>query len=90
MEIAKVWTLSTGHITKETDEFLSKAVDSANGPAVYAKGEYGYYIPVLDDSENTYPEDLQRLIDVAKDLDCGLICLDRDGEILSWLPVYDW
>ena len=94
MEIAKMWTLSTGHITKETNKYLRESVNSMeiDRPVIYEKGEYGYYIPVIDefDDESNYPEDMQRIIDVARDLDCDLICLDRDGEIVKWLPVYNW
>ena len=93
MEITKIWTLSTGHITEETNEYLSESVDSTDldRPVVYAKGEYGYYIPVVYFGDHIkLPKDLQKILDIADDLDCTLVCLDRDGEVLSWLPVYDW
>ena len=93
MDITKMWTLSTGHITEKTNEYLSESINSTemNRPIVYEKGEYGYYIPVMDeDDEVEYPEDLQRIIEAARDFDCSLICLDTDGEIVKWLPVYDW
>ena len=93
METIKAWILSTAHITIETNEYLRNAVGTIreNTPLVFEKGEYGYYIPVPNDGyELAYPDDLQKLIDIAKDFDCGLLWLDRDGEVCNWLPTYDW
>ena len=93
METIKTWVLSTAHITKETNEYLQKIANTVieGSPLVFEKGAYGYYIPIPNDDYGiTYPDDLQKLIDIANDFDCGLLCLDRDGEICDWLQTYDW
>ena len=49
MEIAKMWTLSTAHISKETDKWLIGQVkEPTEGLCVYEKTG-GYFVYVPDD-----------------------------------------
>ena len=92
LPISKMITLSTAHITEETNQLLSKAADNTItnfSITVYKKDEYGYFIYISDDTTNTLPSDLTDLIIFAKELDCEILCLDRDGEILPFLKKYD-
>lgn len=90
MEINKMLTVSTGHISKETAELLDK--DNIYGLVVYQKDEYGWFI-FLSEEDDYYagiPDELLKLIKFAKDLGCSWLCLDRDGDVLEYLEVFDW
>lgn len=93
MEISKMWTLSTAHITSETNDLLKKwAYPSGKGPiTVYVK-DGGYFIRVPDDFEfenMELPEDLEEIIAFA--INCfEWICLDCDGPIDARFPTYEW
>lgn len=92
VEINKMLTLSTCHITEETANRLSKDPDDNNlGLCVYPKAGYGYYIAVTDDiTEENLPDDLKRVIRFAAFMDCQTLCLDCDGSVCDFLPTYDW
>lgn len=90
MEISKMLTISTAHITKETAEWL----DEKDILIVYKKSDYGWFILVSDWDDvvetEEIPEDLRKILRFADDLDCRWLCLDCDGDILSYLDVYNW
>lgn len=97
IEIAKTLTLSTCHISEDTAESLSNDPDDNNlGLCVYEKAEYGWYITIDNDTLNTietndtFPEDLKRIITLADSLGCRTVCLDCDGPECDFLPKYDW
>lgn len=89
MEISKMLTISTAHIRKETPELLD---DGIRYLIVYKKDEYGWFIfvPSYENNVSKAMPDLHRLLVFAKDMDCEWLCLDRDGEILEYLPIYKW
>ena len=95
MDITKVLTISTAHITEETDRKLQDKSEVNNMCiSVYDKAEYGYWIYIdpydrLMCHENI-PEDLLNCIKLARQNDCRWLCLDCDGEEVSELPTYDW
>ena len=95
MDITKVLTISTAHITEETDRKLQDESEVNNMCiSVYDKVEYGYWIYIdpydrLMCNENI-PEDLLNCIKLARQNDCRWLCLDCDGEEVSELPTYDW
>lgn len=103
MEICKMLTLSTAHITKETADKLNHdckpvAPEDYNlhsfcwdlAISCYPKNEYGWFLWIdLADLE-TAPEDLRRCINLALDNDCEWLCIDRDGPIEESLPTYEW
>ena len=87
MEITKMLTVSTANISMETAELL----DGDISIVVYNKGVYGWFIHIPDDPEEyDIPQDLLKLMNFAKDLDCEWLCLDRDGEVLDYLETFDW
>ena len=91
MEITKILTISTAHITKVTAELLD---DGVRDLSVYSKGEYGWFIFVPEsdviNSLHIMLPDLMRLLQFAKDLGCEWLCLDRDGEVLEYFNTYEW
>lgn len=95
MEISKMITLSLGHISKETSEWLSNQEEIVS----YKKESYGWfiYIPPKDSEilkehlSNKYiPEDIKYLIRVAVEQDCVWICLDNSVQPILEFPVYNW
>lgn len=93
MEITKCLTLSTAHISKNTANLLDKEIKTPylNLP-VYDKTGVGWfiYIPTNLNELDKLPSDLTKVLSLAKDLNCNMLCLDSDGDIISWLPKYDW
>lgn len=90
MDITKVLTISTAHITEETDRKLQDNSElNRMDLSVYEKGEYGYWIYV-DSSRDRIPEDLKKCLKFAEQNDCQWLCLDCDGEEVPELPTYDW
>ena len=99
MEISKMLTVSTAHITEGTAELLD---NDRLDIIVYPKDEYGWFITFEENIANCYnsdknksnysyvPKDLLKLLMFAKDLGCDWLCLDRDGDILDYLDTYDW
>jgi len=92
MEITKMLTISTAHITKETADLLNIEPDNDNMQlSVYNKADFGWFIYVNIDLDNrNIPDDLRRCLDLAKDNDCNWLCLDCDGEVVDGLDVYEW
>ena len=96
-EIDKMLTLSTAHITENTATLLANNIKKDNpylkNIAVYPKGDYGYFIYMIDEiSENDIrlPADLRTCLQYALDLKCTMLCFDRDGDIMSDLKEYNW
>ena len=101
MEITKMLTLSTAHISKETAMLLVESNDKIEfSLSTYQKNwrnfNYGWFIHVPEELKE-YPEayfdvpnDLMKCLLFAKDLECELLCLDEDGEILDYLEKFDW
>lgn len=95
MDITKVLTISTAHITEETDRKLQDESEVNNMCiSVYDKAEYGYWIYIdpydrLMCNENI-PADLLNCIELARQNDCRWLCLDCDGEEVSELTTYEW
>lgn len=101
MEITKMITLSTCHITEETAMLLSDACIYKKdfSLVLYSKrwlDDYsGWFIYIPEELEmdpDTYkdvPYDLMKCLLFAKDLGCELLCLDCDGEALDYLHKYN-
>lgn len=98
MEITKMLTLSTAHITEKTAKRLERDPDDNNlGLCVYMKANYGFFIYITTDTKNKLPEhyndlpeDLFKCITLAHELNCSVLCLDCDGEETSILNTYEW
>lgn len=95
MTIERVLTVSTAHISAETDEKLCNGDMDEAGMTVYEKGDFGYWIFVDPVAEvfwfkNEIPDDLMQCIKLAQSMDCSWLCLDCDADILPELPTYEW
>ena len=84
-------TVSTAHITKTTAEILD---DNVRDLVIYKKADYGWFIfvpePDVIDSLRIVLPDVMRLLQLTKDAGCDWLCLDCDGEILKYIPTYNW
>ena len=96
-EIARMLTLSSGHISEETAQKLDREPDTDDmSLCVYEKsakgGEpYGWYIQVPPDTDpDSIPDDLKRCIEIARAQGCSVLCLDSDGPEYPGLETYDW
>lgn len=91
MEISKMLTISTAHITEITAELLD---DGVKDLAIYKKADYGWFIFIPSSdviaSLHIVLPDLIDLLAFAKDLGCEWLCLDRDGEELNYFRTYNW
>ena len=92
MEITKMLTISTAHVSNETAELLD--IDDILGVVLYPKDDYGWFIHIDEDFMNDYedeiPKELFKLMKFTKDIGCDWLCLDSDGEVLEYLDVYEW
>lgn len=95
MEISKMLTISTAQITEQTAKELDVAIgkaDSSIDLCIYEKKNYGFFVHIPEDWEDgrEIPADLMDCIRLAVVNDCRWLCLDRDGEIINELRVYEW
>lgn len=92
LEIDRILTLSTGHVTESTSELLNN--DGIPGLIVYPKDAYGWFILCSEEEKTdepiTIPDDLTEVIKFAIANDCTWLCLDRDGYFTDKLPKYEW
>lgn len=85
IEISKIISISTAHITEQTADLLIKGELE---PAVYPKDKYGWFIFVSN--ENTVPKDLKQVMEFAKRHNCVWIDMDCAGAVIPFLPTYEW
>lgn len=95
MEICKMLTLSTAHITKETANTLKER--SAHWAdydlVIYDKDTFGWWIHISEEGTedlHSVPADLVACINFALDNGCEWLCIDCDGPIEESLPIYEW
>ena len=78
--IGKYLDVCTSHLTQDTVDNLT--------------AEFYHYVPVYDYEEGLFivvpDNDLSILLGYARKNDISFIRLDRDGEEIDDLPVYDW
>lgn len=90
-EIDSMLTVSTAHIKAETAKLLED--ESIEGVTVYKKDIYGWFIYIdINNSgiSETNLVDLNNIIHFALDQGCSIICIDRDGDTIDGLAVYEW
>lgn len=93
MEISKMWTLSTAHITRETDKWLTEqSMEPTVGLVVYEKtGGHFIYVPsYFEWNEMDTPEDIDPIFATAIAENLDWICLDSDGPIDNGFKIYEW
>ncbi|RRJ54693.1 hypothetical protein EHV15_34410 [Paenibacillus oralis] len=88
--------VSTAHLSKETLKWLGEHADSIepSGFIVYAKSEYGYFIPIIDSDDSlsedrSIPDDLRKVIEFAESQQCTWIMIERDGFVIDQLPLLE-
>ncbi|MCM3716287.1 hypothetical protein M3202_19775 [Alkalihalobacillus oceani] len=89
MEISKMLTLSTIHLSLESLKLLNLGETDMIS---YEKEGYGWFIYLGDEYFHNIieelPQDIKRLAEVARENDCLWICLDGDGPVMDNLDVY--
>lgn len=84
VEIDKMLTLSTAHINKEVDSYITE-----NDVASFSS-EYGYIIHVSHEVDPDHPQILADLLSFALQQDCQWLCLDRDANTIALFPTFEW
>ena len=96
MEIDRIITISSAHVSRETYEWLTEEADKQDAQipvVVYAKSAYGFFIYIPKDIRSKHkdiPADLLDCVLFADRNDCRWLCLDRDGEMSDDLITYNW
>lgn len=97
LEVSKILTLSTAHLSRETRENMSR--DTFNNevePTIYPKTlfgiNYGWFV-YFNNSDETrmhdLPDDLKAAIRFAGSIkNCDVICFDADAKPIKQLPTY--
>ena len=88
MEIEKMITLSTAHLSEQTRQLLN---DDETELVIYPKNGYGWfiYLDKLIQQPNKLPKDLQDCIELAQQMNCTILCFDRDADTTSCLKQYN-
>lgn len=105
LEITKMLTLSTAHISQDTAAKLEQESDTnAMGLTVYEKSgsgaSYGWFLYISPEhtagyskqavQAGTLPSDLASCMALAHDMGCTVLCLDCEGPIVPYLEKFDW
>lgn len=95
--VERIVTISTAHITEQTNAGLGALPYSHNGNpwclTTFPKGDFGWWVRVPQPGEMPppyVPEELGNAIEYARSLGCTWLCLDRDGDKTHALPEFDW
>lgn len=94
LEITKMLTISTAHISENTASILALTADSDtnyfDNLSVYEKNNAGFFIYILSKNyDSNIPSDLKDCIDLAIENNCSILCLDSSGAITD-LKTYEW
>lgn len=90
LDIAKMLTISTSHLSEQTFSMLA-VYDFT--PIVSYNYEFGTFIHIpdnLDSYDSTMPRELIKCIEFAKENDCEWLRFDRDGDIIDELQTFEW
>ena len=103
LEICKMITMSTGHISMKTNGLLRKVADHNSRVlgkyipsfVVFKKDVFGYFIYLGAlygdvDEYDPLPGDLRDIFKLAVKNNCLWLCLDCDGPIVDGLTIYEW
>lgn len=82
LEISKVLTASTAHITP--------MMMATNPDLVQAQFESGWILYVPENIEEDRQDPLRKLLSLAKEQGCQWILLDCDGPIIDGLETFEW
>ena len=86
LEISKMLTISTAHITEETDKLLR---DGEVDVCCFSLDDFGWLILSFGPDKDI-PEDLQACLTFANRHGCDWLRMDCDAPVVEGLVVYDW
>ena len=95
MEIDKMLTISSRHVSADTKDLLDQAADdNEEDPmsSVYEKQGYGWFVACNPDNKEIWdncPADLVQCMKLARDNGCFWLCLDADGPRVETLEFFD-
>lgn len=99
LEIESMLTCSTGHITEQDSKMLTEfATEFASGVreigwhvSLYPYDE-GWFIWTGGDTVHydSLSEHANKLVALARENRCTWLRLDRDGDTIEGLPIFDW
>ena len=105
LEIYRMLTLSTSHLTSETVNTLDAVINGLSTspmPVCYPKMDlyineaYGYFMHIADEddiddeAEEKYPKDIKDVLAYARKHHCQWVMFDCDAEPVHELPTYEW
>lgn len=93
LDITKMITLSTSHVSETTKKLLTEnETDSDTLTLPVYKKDAGWFICVtdIDPDSPTIPDDLKNLISFAQNIGCDWLCLDSDGQTLPYFEKFHW
>lgn len=102
LDIQKVLTVSITHIPEEIAIKIERVCNKTaiyytgiSNLSIYKKAEYGWWIYVPKNMTDSFTnrdviKELQPLIKLACENNCEWLCIDRDGDVVDFLPVYIW
>lgn len=80
--------LSTAHLTKETCDNPPNVIGGDS--VTIAKHQYGFFMSMPCQVDDSCPDDLRRVIEYAEKHRCAMICFDSASSFIDALPRYDW
>ena len=95
LEIDKMLTISSLHVSADTKDLLDQAVDDNEEdpmPPVYEKQGYGWFVACDPDNKEIWdncPADLVQCMKLVRDNGCFWLCLDADGPRVETLEFFD-
>lgn len=100
LEISKMLTLSTAHLTEKTAKALEEAAEelppycTINWAPSFTREE-GYIWHVGDENPvvqagRDFPDEFAALFSLALENGCDWLMLDRDADTADNLPTYEW
>lgn len=99
--MVKIFNLSTGHLTAKTRQLFNEnhlihiiLNHIYYDLVIYDKDDYGWFVYICKNHDTkhtglTVNRDIDDCIQTVLDLNCQMICFDRDAEIYDKLAVYD-
>lgn len=93
MKKGTILYLSTTHVTSKTAGLLNTCAFNNdklnNGSKVHAKGLYGWFVEILENTDNLN-DDIKSCMELAKAEQCEWLVFDREADVISALPTYKW
>ena len=99
LTMANILDVSTCHITKQDDEFLSNDCDASDPAANASRKAGGYFVHVSHDDtgeydqkllESGYSREFIRIIQIARAEGASWVCFDQSGSGTDFLPAFNW